>query len=198
MYIDINTVYYTIVHNITLKNISSYIIFLLCILNARHRLYSVRYTLDIQRDLLTEYVYGYCLLCFIHAIHIIRQMPTTSHHSSLPARCWKTSTVINIPGNRRHYHYRSFASSRLTTSFLWTKQQVNLLVGWWFFFGMRSCEYLKVIGKKRKTKRLKIRSIRFFKNNVERRDKTCIMIRLFADMVSITFEFQKINKRKQL
>ena len=32
-----------------------------------------------------------------------------------------------------------------------------------FFFGMRSCEYLAVTGKTRKTKRLKIRNIRFFK-----------------------------------
>ena len=65
-----------------------------------------------------------------------------------------------------------------------------------FFFGMRSCEYLAVAGKKRKTKRLKIRNIRFFKNNVEIRDKTSALI-LFADTVSITFEFQK-NKMKNI
>ena len=65
-----------------------------------------------------------------------------------------------------------------------------------FFFGMRSCEYLVVAGEKRKTKRLKIRNIRFFKNNVEIRDKTSALI-LFADTVSITFEFQK-NKQKNI
>ena len=65
-----------------------------------------------------------------------------------------------------------------------------------FFFGMRSCEFLSVTGKVRKTKRLKVRNIRFFKNNVEIRDKTNRMI-LYADTVSITFEFQK-NKMKNI
>ena len=51
-------------------------------------------------------------------------------------------------------------------------------------------------GKKRKTKRLKIRNIRFFKNNVEIRDNTSALI-LFAETVSITFEFQK-NKLKNI
>jgi len=53
-----------------------------------------------------------------------------------------------------------------------------------------------VAGEKRKTKRLKIRNIRFFKNNVEIRDKTSALI-LFADTVSITFEFQK-NTQKNI
>ena len=52
------------------------------------------------------------------------------------------------------------------------------------------------LGKKRKTKQLKIRNIRFFKNNIEIRDNTRALI-LFADMVSITFEFQK-NKLKNI
>ena len=64
-----------------------------------------------------------------------------------------------------------------------------------FFFGMRSCEFLTVTGK-RKTKRLKVRNIRFFKNNVEIKDKTNRLI-LYADTVSITFEFQK-NKQKNI
>ena len=62
-----------------------------------------------------------------------------------------------------------------------------------FFFGMRSCEYLTVTGT-RKTKRLKVRNIRFFKNNIEVRD-THNPILKYSDTVSITFEFQK-NKQK--
>ena len=58
-----------------------------------------------------------------------------------------------------------------------------------FFFGMRSCEYLSVTGT-RKTKRLKIRNIRFFKNNIEIKDKRSPVLK-YADTVSITFEFQK-------
>ena len=64
-----------------------------------------------------------------------------------------------------------------------------------FFFGMRSCEYLTVTGT-RKTKRLKIRNIRFFRNNVEIKDKRSPMLK-FADTVSVTFEFQK-NKQKNI
>jgi len=66
-----------------------------------------------------------------------------------------------------------------------------------FFFGMRSCEYLVVAGEKRKTKRLKIRNIRFFKNNIEIRDKTSALI-LFADTViqySSYLNSRKINRR---
>ena len=64
-----------------------------------------------------------------------------------------------------------------------------------FFFGMRSCEYLTVTGT-RKTKRLTIDDIRFFKHNVEIKDKSSPII-LFADTVSITFRFQK-NKQKNI
>ena len=64
-----------------------------------------------------------------------------------------------------------------------------------FFFGMRSCEYLTVKGY-RKTKQLTVKNIRFFKNNVELKDK-CNEFILFADTVSITFVFQK-NKKKMV
>ena len=64
-----------------------------------------------------------------------------------------------------------------------------------FFFGMRSCEYLTVAGT-RKTKRLKIKNIRFFKNNEELVDKRSPLLR-YADTVSITFEFQK-NRQKNM
>jgi hypothetical protein len=64
-----------------------------------------------------------------------------------------------------------------------------------FFFGMRSCEYLTVKGS-RKTKQLTVKEIRFFKNNVELKDKKNSLIS-YADTVSITFVFQK-NKRKMI
>ena len=62
-----------------------------------------------------------------------------------------------------------------------------------FFFGMRSCGYLTVKGT-RKTKRLKVENIRFFKNNGEIKKKTCALIE-FADTVSVTFKFQKNRQR---
>ena len=64
-----------------------------------------------------------------------------------------------------------------------------------FFFEMRSCEYLTVTGR-RKTKRLKVRNIRFFKNNSEVKDKRSPLVR-YADTVAITFEFQK-NRQKNI
>ena len=64
-----------------------------------------------------------------------------------------------------------------------------------FFFGMRSCEYLTVTGY-RKTTQLTVDNIRFFKKNVELKDKYNELI-LFADTVSITFVFQK-NKKKMV
>ena len=64
-----------------------------------------------------------------------------------------------------------------------------------FFFAMRSCEYLTVQGK-RKTKRLKIANVRFFKSNVEIKDKRNALIK-YADTVSITFQFQK-NRQKDV
>lgn len=60
---------------------------------------------------------------------------------------------------------------------------------------MRSYEFLTVKGI-RKTKRLKVRNIRFFKTNFEITEKTNPLI-LYADTVSITFEFQK-NKNKDI
>ena len=64
-----------------------------------------------------------------------------------------------------------------------------------FFFGMRSCESLTVTGY-RKTTQLTVDNIRFFKKNVELKDKYNELI-LFADTVSITFVFQK-NKKKMV
>ena len=64
-----------------------------------------------------------------------------------------------------------------------------------FFFGMRSCEYLTVQGT-RKTRRLKVRNIRFFKNNTEVVDQLSPLV-LQAETVSITFEFQK-NRQKMI
>ena len=58
---------------------------------------------------------------------------------------------------------------------------------------MRSCEYLTVTGT-RKTKRLRVRNIRFFKNCTEVQDKRSPILK-YCDTVSITFEFQK-NKQK--
>ena len=64
-----------------------------------------------------------------------------------------------------------------------------------FFFGMRSCEYLSVTGT-RKTKRLKIRNIRSFQNNIKIKDKRSPVLK-YADTVSITFKFQK-NRQKNI
>ena len=64
-----------------------------------------------------------------------------------------------------------------------------------FFFGMRSCEYLSVRGG-RKTIILVVSGIRFFKNNVEIKNKKDTVTQ-FADTVSITFIFQK-NKKKNV
>ena len=83
----------------------------------------------------------------------------------------------------------------LNNTFTPMDEALGQLVSGAFFFGMRSCEFLTVTGR-RKTKRLKIRNIRFFKNNVEIKDKTNRLI-LYADTVSVTFEFQK-NKQKNI
>ena len=48
----------------------------------------------------------------------------------------------------------------------------------------------------RKTKQLTVKDVRFFKNNVELKDKKNELI-LFADTVSITFVFQR-NKKKMI
>ena len=64
-----------------------------------------------------------------------------------------------------------------------------------FFFGLRSCEYLAVQGT-RKTKRLKLRNIRFFKQNRDLSKSSPDNLHT-ADTVSITFEFQK-NRQKNI
>lgn len=62
-----------------------------------------------------------------------------------------------------------------------------------FFFGMRSCEYLKVSGYARRTKLLRLRNIRFYKHRRElSHDNPQLR---YADTVSITFEFQKNDER---
>ncbi len=61
-----------------------------------------------------------------------------------------------------------------------------------FFFAMRSCEYLKVFGKRR-TKLLTMKNIRFFTGRREiKHDDNSLHL---ADSVSITFEFQKKDTR---
>ena len=64
-----------------------------------------------------------------------------------------------------------------------------------FFFGLRSCEYLAIQGT-RKTKRLKLRNIRFFKQNRDLSKSSPDNLHT-ADTVSITFEFQK-NRQKNI
>lgn len=58
-----------------------------------------------------------------------------------------------------------------------------------FFFAMRSCEYLSVGGLPRKTKRLRIRNLRFFMKGKERIISSPNLER--SDFISITFEDQK-------
>ena len=85
--------------------------------------------------------------------------------------------------------------SMLQNRFSPMNEALGQLAGCAFFFGMRSCEFLSVKGD-HKTKRLKIRNIRLFKNNVKIKDNTNRLI-LYANTVSITFEFQK-NKKKDI
>ena len=61
-----------------------------------------------------------------------------------------------------------------------------------FFFAMRSCEYLKVSGT-RKTKRLTLRNLRFFKNG-ELMDHRSPLLTT-AEVLSITFVDQKNDQR---
>ena len=61
-----------------------------------------------------------------------------------------------------------------------------------FFFAMRSCEYLSVPGTRR-TKRLCLRNLRFFKGNRELSHNNPYLEN--ADTVSVTFEFQKNDER---
>lgn len=67
------------------------------------------------------------------------------------------------------------------------KAMCDLFIGA-FFFAMRSCEYLSVSGTRR-TKLLKLKNIRFFKNRKELDHIDKLLHE--ADTVSITFEFQK-------
>jgi hypothetical protein len=64
-----------------------------------------------------------------------------------------------------------------------------------FFFAMRSCEYIKISGK-RKTKLLTLKNIRFFKGKqlLKHNDK---LIHL-ADNISITFEQQKKDTKNDI
>jgi hypothetical protein len=67
------------------------------------------------------------------------------------------------------------------------KALCELLIGA-FFFAMRSCEYVSITGP-RKTKRLALRDIRFFKGRrLLSHNDTLLHL---ADYVSITFELQK-------
>jgi len=64
------------------------------------------------------------------------------------------------------------------------------------FFGMRSCEYLKVEGP-RKSKLLRIKNLRFFHHRTEIK-KTAKNQDIFnATTISITFEFQKNNQKDE-
>ena len=69
-----------------------------------------------------------------------------------------------------------------------TKAIADLCTGA-FFFAMRSCEYLTVSGTARKTKRLRLRNLRFFKNNKVLSIHSPIITH--ANAISITFEDQK-------
>ena len=64
------------------------------------------------------------------------------------------------------------------------------------FFGMRSCEYVTIKGKKRRTKKLLIKDIRFFCHRSETRKVLSNREALLkATSVSITFSLQKNNKK---
>jgi len=70
---------------------------------------------------------------------------------------------------------------------------IGQLTGGAFFFAMRSCEYLKVSGPKRRTKLLRLRNLRFFYHRKEMaHTDPCLR---YADTISITFEFQKNDER---
>ena len=64
------------------------------------------------------------------------------------------------------------------------------------FFAMRSCEYSTVLNNEtRKTKILRLRNIRFYKNWKEVKNKNQFHR---ADLVKITFEFQKTDIKNQV
>ena len=62
-----------------------------------------------------------------------------------------------------------------------------------FFFAMRSCEYLSVGGHPRKTKRLRLRNLRFFRNKREQSHSSKSLHH--SDFISITFEDQKNSEK---
>jgi hypothetical protein len=63
-----------------------------------------------------------------------------------------------------------------------------------FFFGMRSCEYTHVSGPRR-TKQLRVRSLRFFRHNKVMALTDPLLPSALA--VSVTFEFQKTDVRSE-
>jgi hypothetical protein len=63
-----------------------------------------------------------------------------------------------------------------------------------FFFAMRSCEYLTVSGERR-TKRVCIRNIRFYRGHEELSHDDPDLA--FCDSVTITFEYQKRDERDE-
>ena len=64
-----------------------------------------------------------------------------------------------------------------------------------FFFAMRSCEYLKVSGKPRRTKPLCVRNFQFTSNHKVIPHNSPHLAA--ADCVTITFEYQKSDKRNE-
>lgn len=71
-----------------------------------------------------------------------------------------------------------------------TRKAISQLSIGAFFFACRSCEYLKVPQEeKRRTQRLKLRNIRFFKNGRELKHSDPNLDN--ADSVALTFEWQK-------
>ena len=64
-----------------------------------------------------------------------------------------------------------------------------------FFFAMRSCEYLSVSGPPRKTKRLRLRNIRFFHKKKKLLHTSPYLHK--SDFISITFEDQKNDMRNE-
>lgn len=62
-----------------------------------------------------------------------------------------------------------------------------------FFFAMRSCEYLTVSGSLRKTKRLRLRNLRFYLNGKELPISSTKLTT--ASVLSVTFEDQKNDQK---
>ena len=71
---------------------------------------------------------------------------------------------------------------------------IQLAIGTWFF-AMRSCEYLKVPGE-RKTERLCLRNIRFFRGGREIKHANRTLTS--CDYFSITFEDQKNGEKNNI